>query len=122
MAIPVFHDEQHGTAVIVGATVPNALELGGKDISKVKTAASGAGAAALACLNQLISAGARRENIRVSDLEGIVYKGRRELRDRWKEGFAQDTKARKLSDDIAGVWMLPVTKVSPLIPHAHLMV
>jgi len=98
MKIPVFHDDQHGTAVIVAAAVTNAVTLANKDISKIKIVASGAGAAALACLNQLISIGAKRENIWVTDLEGVVYKGRKELMDPWKEAFAQDTKARKLVD------------------------
>jgi malate dehydrogenase (oxaloacetate-decarboxylating)(NADP+) len=102
MAIPVFHDDQHGTAVIVGAAVTNALRLSGKDIAKIRIVVSGAGAAALACLNQLLSLGASRENIWVSDLEGVVYKGREALMDKWKAAFAQDTKARKLNDIIAG--------------------
>ena len=101
MKIPVFHDDQHGTAVIVAAAVTNAVTLANKDISKIKIVASGAGAAALACLNQLISIGAKRENIWVTDLEGVVYKGRKELMDPWKDAFAQDTKARKLADVIA---------------------
>jgi malate dehydrogenase (oxaloacetate-decarboxylating)(NADP+) len=101
MAIPVFHDDQHGTAVIVGAAVTNALRLSGKDIAKIKIVASGAGAAALACLNQLVSLGARRENIWVSDLEGVVYEGRTVLMDRWKATFAQKTPHRRLADIIA---------------------
>jgi len=76
MKIPVFHDDQHGTAVIVGAAVVNALTLAGKDIARVKIVASGAGAAALACLNQLVSLGADRANIWVTDIEGVVYRGR----------------------------------------------
>ena len=102
MNIPVFHDDQHGTAVIVAAAVTNALMLAGKDISRVKIVASGAGAAALACLNQLVSLGAEVKNIWVSDLEGVVYKGRTKLMDRWKDIFAQETDARKLADVIAG--------------------
>ncbi len=102
MSIPVFHDDQHGTAVIVGAAVMNALQLAGKDFAKVKIVASGAGAAALACLNQLVSLGAKRENIWVSDLEGVVYKGRTVLMDKWKDVFAQETTARKLTDIISG--------------------
>ena len=98
MKIPVFHDDQHGTAVIVAAAVTNALTLAGKNIADIKIVASGAGAAALACLNQLISLGAKRENIWVTDLEGVVYKGREKLMDPWKDAFAQDTKARKLVD------------------------
>ncbi|MFT3987134.1 NADP-dependent malic enzyme [Aestuariivirga sp.] len=102
MQIPVFHDDQHGTAVIVAAAVLNALKLAGKDIGAIKIVASGAGAAALACLNQLVALGAKRENIWVSDLEGVVYKGREKLMDRWKDAFAQETPARKLPDIIAG--------------------
>jgi malate dehydrogenase (oxaloacetate-decarboxylating)(NADP+) len=102
MQIPVFHDDQHGTAVIVGAAVINALRIAGKDIGKIKIVASGAGAAALACLNQLISLGAKRSNIWVTDLEGVVYRGRKNLMDRWKSEFAQDTAARKLADVIEG--------------------
>ena len=102
MKIPVFHDDQHGTAIIVGAAVLNALYLTGKKIEDIKVVTSGAGAAALACLNLLVSLGARRENIFVSDLEGVVYKGRNTLMDRWKEVYAQDTKARTLGEIIDG--------------------
>ena len=102
MSIPVFHDDQHGTAIIVAAAVRNGLELAGKDLSKVKIVCSGAGAAALACLNQLVALGADRKNIFVSDLEGVVHKGRNELMDRWKEKYAQETKARTLADIIPG--------------------
>ena len=102
MNIPVFHDDQHGTAVIVGAAVTNALMLAGKDIALVKIVASGAGAAALACLNQLVSLGASFKNIWVNDLEGVVYKGREKLMDRWKDVFAQETEARTLADVMAG--------------------
>ncbi len=100
MKIPVFHDDQHGTAIIVAAAVRNALDLAGKKLSKVKIVTSGAGAAALACLNLLVALGARRENIFVSDIEGVVYKGRVALMDRWKEVYAQDTKARSLAEII----------------------
>lgn len=100
MKIPVFHDDQHGTAIIVAAAVHNALHLTGKKIEKVKIVTSGAGAAALACLNLLVTLGVKRENIFVSDLEGVVYKGREKLMDRWKDVYAQDTKARTLSDII----------------------
>ncbi len=75
MKIPVFHDDQHGTAIIVAAAVQNALHLTGKRIGDVKIVTSGAGAAALACLNLLVSLGARRENIWVTDIEGVVYAG-----------------------------------------------
>ena len=102
MGIPVFHDDQHGTAIIVSAAIHNALELTGKKIDEVKIVASGAGAAALASLNLLVSLGARRENIFVCDIEGVVYAGRTVLMDRWKAVYAQDTKARKLADVIGG--------------------
>jgi len=102
MKIPVFHDDQHGTAIIVAAAVTNALYLGKKKIEDVKIVASGAGAAALACLNLLVELGARRENIFISDIEGVVYKGRPKLMDRWKDVYAQDTDARTLGDIIGG--------------------
>lgn len=102
MKIPVFHDDQHGTAIIVAAAVVNALHVTGKTIDNIKIVASGAGAAALACLNLLVSMGAKTENIFVSDIEGVVYKGRNTLMDRWKEVYAQDTKARKLGEIIDG--------------------
>jgi malate dehydrogenase (oxaloacetate-decarboxylating)(NADP+) len=101
MSIPVFHDDQHGTAIIVGAAVTNALELAGKRIEEAKIVTSGAGAAALACLNLLVSLGARRENIYVTDIEGVVYEGRPALMDRWKSVYAQQTEARTLADVIA---------------------
>ena len=102
MAIPVFHDDQHGTAIIVGAAVQNALFLADKRIQDVKIVTSGAGAAALACLNLLVSLGARRENIWVCDIEGLVYQGRPSLMDRWKAVYAQPTDKRRLADVIAG--------------------
>src|SRR5512136_63554 len=78
MKIPVFHDDQHGTAIIVGAAIVNGLKVVGKDIAKVKLVASGAGAAALACLDMLVSLGLRMENIVVTDIKGVVYQGRLE--------------------------------------------
>ena len=102
MNIPVFHDDQHGTAIIVGAAVRNGLDLAGKDISKAKIVASGAGAAALACLNMLVSLGAKLENIWVTDIEGVVYEGREALMDQWKAKFAQKTDLRTLADVIEG--------------------
>ncbi len=100
LSIPVFHDDQHGTAIIVAAAVLNGLELAGKKIEQAKIVTSGAGAAALACLNLLVSLGARRENIFVSDIEGVVYVGREKQMDRWKSVYAQDTDARRLADVI----------------------
>ena len=102
MGIPVFHDDQHGTAIIVSAAVSNALELTGKSIDKVKIVCSGAGAAALASLNLLVSLGAKRENITVCDIEGVVFTGRETLMDRWKQAYARDTPARTLADVVAG--------------------
>ena len=102
MNIPVFHDDQHGTAIIVGAAVMNGLDLAGKSISEAKIVASGAGAASLACLNILVSLGAKRENITVTDIEGVVYKGRQALMDEWKAKFAQETDKRTLGEVIEG--------------------
>ncbi|AXS39535.1 NADP-dependent malic enzyme [Breoghania sp. L-A4] len=102
MNIPVFHDDQHGTAIIVAAAVRNALEFAGKDIESVKIVTSGAGAAALACLNLLIALGAKRENIWLTDIEGCVYTGREILMDEWKAAFAQDTDKRTLTELIDG--------------------
>jgi malate dehydrogenase (oxaloacetate-decarboxylating)(NADP+) len=102
MKIPVFHDDQHGTAIIVAAAVRNALHLSAKAIGDVKIVTSGAGAAALACLNLLVHLGAKRENIWVCDIEGVVYKGRAKLMDRWKEVYAQNTDKRTLAEVIEG--------------------
>ncbi|MET3589649.1 malate dehydrogenase (oxaloacetate-decarboxylating)(NADP+) [Bartonella silvatica] len=100
MNIPVFHDDQHGTAIIVSAAVLNALNLSGKKIENAKIVTSGAGAAALACIHLLVRLGAKIENIWLSDLEGVVYKGRKKLMDRWKDRYAQKTNARILDDII----------------------
>jgi len=102
MNIPVFHDDQHGTAIIVGAAVLNGLEFAKKNIGEVKVVASGAGAAALACLNQLVALGVKRENVWVTDLEGVVYEGRTALMDQWKAIYAQKTDARTLREVIVG--------------------
>ena len=102
MKIPVFHDDQHGTAITVGAAVLNALKVVGKAPGQVKLVTSGAGAAALACLNLLLKLGIKRENVYVTDLAGVVYEGRTELMDDDKIQFAQKTPARTLSDVIEG--------------------
>ena len=102
MKIPVFHDDQHGTAIVVGAALLNALKVVGKDIREIKLVTSGAGAAALACLNLLIKLGLPRENVWVTDLAGVVYEGRAELMDPDKAVFAQKTTARKLAEVIEG--------------------
>jgi len=100
MKIPVFHDDQHGTAIIVGAAILNGLKVVNKDLKKCKLVVSGAGAAALACLELIVDLGFPIENIFVTDLAGVVYKGRTELMDPDKERFAQDTAARTLADII----------------------
>jgi len=102
MKIPVFHDDQHGTAIIVGAAITNALLLNGKKLQDVKIVASGAGAAAIACLNLLVSMGAQRKNIWVCDIDGVVHEGRATLMDRWKSVYAQKTDKRKLAEVIGG--------------------
>ncbi len=102
MKIPVFHDDQHGTAIVAAAAVLNALKIVGKDISKVKLVCSGAGAAALACLNLQVSLGLDRRNIFVADSKGVVYRGRKEAMDPDKERYAQETKARTLDEVIGG--------------------
>ncbi|GAB1575499.1 NADP-dependent malic enzyme [Bordetella petrii] len=100
MKIPVFHDDQHGTAICVSAAFINGLKVVGKDIDKVKVVTSGAGAAALACLDLMVDLGVPIENIWVTDIEGVVYQGRTALMDPDKERFAQKTDHRKLADVI----------------------
>jgi malate dehydrogenase (oxaloacetate-decarboxylating)(NADP+) len=102
MKIPVFHDDQHGTAITVAAAMVNALKVVGKDIGQVKLVTSGAGAAALACLNLLLKVGLKRENVFVTDLAGVVYAGRTELMDEDKIQYVQDTPMRTLTEVIAG--------------------
>ena len=102
MKIPVFHDDQHGTAIIAAAAVLNGLKLVGKDIGEVKLVCSGAGAAAIACLDQLVSLGLRMENILVGDAKGVVYEGRTEGMDPIKARYARNTSARTLADIIDG--------------------
>jgi malate dehydrogenase (oxaloacetate-decarboxylating)(NADP+) len=102
MKIPVFHDDQHGTAIVVGAAIFNGLKVAGKDPKKIKLVTSGAGAAALACLGLLVKLGIPRENIWVTDLAGVVYEGRTELMDEDKVQFAQKTTQRTLSEAIVG--------------------
>ncbi len=102
MKIPVFHDDQHGTAIVVGAALLNGLAVAGKDIKTIKLVTSGAGAAALACLGLLVKLGVPRENIWVTDLAGLVWQGRTELMDPDKAEFAQATAQRTLAQAIAG--------------------
>jgi malate dehydrogenase (oxaloacetate-decarboxylating)(NADP+) len=107
LKIPVFHDDQHGTAIVVGAALTNGLKVVGKNIAEIKLVCSGAGAAALACLNLLMDLGLKRENIWVSDLAGVVYEGRTELMDPDKKVFCQKTEARTLAQiiDAADVFL-----------------
>ena len=102
MKIPVFHDDQHGTAIVVGAAILNGIKVAGKDLKKVKLVTSGAGAAALACLGLLVKMGVPKSNIFVTDLAGVVYEGRTELMDEDKDQFVQKTAARTLDDVIDG--------------------
>ena len=102
LRIPVFHDDQHGTAIIVGAAILNALKVVGKKVEEVKLVTSGAGAAALACLDLLVDLGVRRENIWVTDIAGVVHAGRKVEMDPRKEAYARETDARTLGEVIAG--------------------
>jgi len=102
MQIPVFHDDQHGTAIVVAAGIINGLKVVGKRIEDVKLVCSGAGAAALACLNLLVALGLKRENTWISDIKGVVYKGRVELMDPYKEPYAKATNARTLAEIMPG--------------------
>jgi malate dehydrogenase (oxaloacetate-decarboxylating)(NADP+) len=102
MKIPVFHDDQHGTAIIVGAAILSGLKVVGKRINEVKLVASGAGAAALACLELLVKMGLKRDHIVVTDIKGVVYRGRKEEMDPDKERFAVQTKARTLAEVMPG--------------------
>ena len=102
MNIPVFHDDQHGTAIVVAATVLNAMRLTGKDLGSIKLVTSGAGAAAIACLDLLVTMGLAVDNIWVSDIYGVLYRGRPEEMDSFRERYAQDTEARTLDEVIDG--------------------
>ncbi|WP_428851482.1 NADP-dependent malic enzyme [Imbroritus primus] len=102
MNIPVFHDDQHGTAIISTAALLNGLKVVGKDIAKVRLAVSGAGAAAIACLDTMVSLGVRRENIYVVDSKGVIFVGRDERMEENKARYAQSTEARTLADVVKG--------------------
>jgi len=101
MNIPVFHDDQHGTAIIVGAAVYNALRLVGKDLADVRLVTSGAGAAAMACVNLLVAMGVRKENVVLTDIDGVVYRGRQQMNPVIAE-YAVDTEARTLAEVLDG--------------------
>ncbi len=98
MKIPVFHDDQHGTAIISGAALLNALELAGKEIDKVKIVFNGAGASAISCAHLYTLLGVKKENIIMCDTHGVIYKGRKEHMNEFKEMFASDTRARTLAE------------------------
>ncbi|GAB4315327.1 MAG: NADP-dependent malic enzyme [Candidatus Zixiibacteriota bacterium] len=98
MDIPVFHDDQHGTAIISGAALLNACELAGKDLDKIRVVFNGAGASGIACANHYVALGVKLENIILCDSKGVVYKGRTEGMNKYKERFASDTKARTLAE------------------------
>src|SRR5215212_267736 len=102
MKIPVFHDDQHGTAIISAAALENALEVAGKKIDEVKIVISGAGAAAMACLRLYIKMGLRKENVLLTDSKGVIYKGRTKDMTPYKEEFAVDTDKRTLADAAKG--------------------
>ena len=118
MQIPVFHDDQHGTAIISGAALLNALELAGKDIAKVRVVVSGAGAAAIACTKFYISLGVKRENVVMVDTKGVVYRGRTEGMNPWKQEFASDTKARTLAEAAKGADVLLGCSVKGMFDQA----
>ncbi len=102
MKIPVFHDDQHGTAIVVAAGILNGLKVVGKSLGQVKIVTSGAGAEALACLNLLVSLGMKRENVWITDIKGVVYRGRNELMNPYMEPYAQTTQARTLAEVMPG--------------------
>ncbi len=102
MKIPVFHDDQHGTAIISGAALVNALELAGKKLDQAKLVVNGAGASGISCSEHYIRLGLRRENITMCDTKGVIYKGRKEGMNKFKERFAKETSARTLADALCG--------------------
>ena len=120
LRIPVFHDDQHGTAIICGAALLNALEIAGKDISKAKIVVNGAGAAGFACAEHFVRLGARRENNFLCDSKGVVYKGRTDGMNAYKSRFAQETSARSLADIVKGADVLVGVSVKGAFTQAML--
>lgn len=102
LKIPVFHDDQHGTAIITSAALINAVEIAGKKIEKVKVVVNGAGASAYACTSLFLSLGVKKENVLMCDSKGVIYKGRTDGMNKWKEDFANDTKKRTLAEALEG--------------------
>ncbi len=120
MEIPVFHDDQHGTAIIAGAALQNALEIAGKEISQVKAVVNGAGASAIACANFLLKLGIERENLTLVDSKGVIYKGRTEGMTPYKEAFARKTDARSLADALVGADFVLGLSVAGAFTHEML--
>lgn len=121
LTIPVFHDDQHGTAIISAAALMNGLEIVGKDISSVRIVVSGAGASAISCAELMVTMGARRENITLVDTRGVVYKGRTEGMNPYKERFAVDTDMRSLADAIRGADVFYGLSVKDILTPAMLL-
>jgi len=115
MQIPVFHDDQHGTAIISGAALLNALELNGKSIDKVRVVVSGAGASAIACTKFYLTLGVKRENVTMVDTKGVVHAGRKEGMNPWKQEFAVETRARTLAEAVEGADVLLGCSVKGLV-------
>ena len=120
LKIPIFHDDQHGTAIIVCAAVLNGLDFAGKKIENAKFVVSGAGAAALACLNLLVTMGAKKQNIWISDIKGVVYEGREALMDPYKAVYAQRTNARTLEDIMDGADVFLGLSAANVLPASYL--
>src|SRR6185295_15403765 len=116
MSIPVFHDDQHGTAIISGAALLNALEIAGKRIADARIVFSGAGAAALSCAALYLELGARRENMILYDRGGVIYRGREENMDPYKEEFAADTPARTLAEAMEGADVFIGLSIGGIVP------
>jgi len=119
MNIPVFHDDQHGTAIVAGAAVKNALSIVGKKIEEVKLVSTGGGAASLACLNLLVTMGLKRENITLCDLHGVVYQGRKEDMNPYKDVYARDTEERTLDEAIQGADMFLGLSAPKVLNESH---
>ena len=120
MHIPVFHDDQHGTAIISGAALINALEVVGKDISKVKVVFNGAGASGIACAEHYVRLGVKRANVFMCDTKGLIYEGRTDGMNPYKQRFAHETKLRTLAEVVAGEDVLVVCSVKGAFTPAML--
>jgi len=118
MKIPVFHDDQHGTAIISGAALANAVELTGKRLDQIKVVVNGAGASGIACAEHYVCMGVKRENITLCDTKGVIYKGRKEGMNPYKERFAKETSARTLADAVKGAdCLLGLSKKGAFTPE-----